>query len=467
MHGHTAAAKCAQRPEAAIAALLQFQGPIILDLDETLYLRNSTEDFLDCARPGVVAFYLLYLLEVVAPWRFIGGYRTRDNWRIYLVLMIFPWTLWRWRWQVRRLGVRYRNVRLLAAVRECGCKPIIVSNGYCLIARPLVMALGLGDSPMVACRLNKLSDRRNGKVALARSAVGDEVVRSALVITDLIDDLSLLEACTSPHLAKWPEAFFRRAFSEIYVPGRYLSAVKRPGKNYISRVIVKDDLALWLLCSVFVSDKPLLLSAGLTFLLISFWLIYEFGYLDNDRMSFLFEARPAVSAQFHSKNLSFAFWKPWACSIVFAMVGLVCIRFPDHPTPVDAVKWVSVLGLMFGFFIIYNRCNKVTRVWLYPGLRFARYSAFAVLVPIPLVACAAIFGKVVASWIEYILHRTRYKSFSSTRLLFLVAFALQCIAMALSAGVQLLWNLTALGLLIFALVKARKDIGIIIRTATN
>ena len=31
------------------------RGPVIVDFDETLYLRNSTEDFLDSARPGWLA----------------------------------------------------------------------------------------------------------------------------------------------------------------------------------------------------------------------------------------------------------------------------------------------------------------------------------------------------------------------------------------------------------------------------
>ena len=41
-------------PETAIDAILGHGGPILLDLDETLYLRNSTEDLhrLGASAPG-------------------------------------------------------------------------------------------------------------------------------------------------------------------------------------------------------------------------------------------------------------------------------------------------------------------------------------------------------------------------------------------------------------------------------
>ena len=53
----------------SIAAVLTHTGPVLLDFDETLYLRNSTEDFIDCARPAVLALLVLRLLDFIRPWR--------------------------------------------------------------------------------------------------------------------------------------------------------------------------------------------------------------------------------------------------------------------------------------------------------------------------------------------------------------------------------------------------------------
>ena len=87
-------------PDAALAAVRAHEGPVLVDFDETLYLRNSTEDFIDCARPGLLALLLLRVLGVLKPWRLIGGIDTRDTWRICAISIFFPWTRWRWRAKV-------------------------------------------------------------------------------------------------------------------------------------------------------------------------------------------------------------------------------------------------------------------------------------------------------------------------------------------------------------------------------
>ena len=63
-------------PDAALEAVRAYEGPLLIDLDETLYLRNSTEDFIDCARPGLLALLLLRVLDVLKPWRLTGARRS-------------------------------------------------------------------------------------------------------------------------------------------------------------------------------------------------------------------------------------------------------------------------------------------------------------------------------------------------------------------------------------------------------
>lgn len=105
-------------PADACEAIAAFGGDVLIDLDETLYLRNSTEDFLSAARPAVLALLALSVLDAFRPWCLSGGEATRDIWRLRTIMFLFPWTLWRWRKQVLRLGLQHRN-NALAAVR-CG-----------------------------------------------------------------------------------------------------------------------------------------------------------------------------------------------------------------------------------------------------------------------------------------------------------------------------------------------------------
>src|SRR5262249_38744088 len=83
-------------PGAGLDSIATHAGPVFVDLDETLYLRNSTEDFIDLARPGLIAALLLRLLDVIKPWRWSGGDTTRDVWRVRLILALFPGVRFRW-----------------------------------------------------------------------------------------------------------------------------------------------------------------------------------------------------------------------------------------------------------------------------------------------------------------------------------------------------------------------------------
>ena len=171
-------------PDAAIGAIRDHRGPILLDLDETLYLRNSTEDFIDTARPRLVALLLMRLLDMIKPWRWTGGEVTRDVWRVRLVTLLLPRTGHHWRQRVASLATAFTNLRLLAALDTHGGTPIIATAGFHPIVAPLVAALGLPQAQIVAARSSGFADRRAGKLHLSRGVLGDDTVQRALVLTD-------------------------------------------------------------------------------------------------------------------------------------------------------------------------------------------------------------------------------------------------------------------------------------------
>ena len=106
-------------PDDALRAVASHRGKVLVDLDETLYLRNSTEDFIGSACPAPLAFLLIKLLELLRPWRFTGGAPTRDVWRVACICILMPWSLWAWRSTARRLGRDFANQRLVASLRAC------------------------------------------------------------------------------------------------------------------------------------------------------------------------------------------------------------------------------------------------------------------------------------------------------------------------------------------------------------
>jgi hypothetical protein len=453
-------------PETAIGAILDFGGPVLLDLDETLYLRNSTEDFIDSARPRLPALLLMRMLDVIRPWRWTGGETTRDVWRVRFISTCFPWTGNRWKNRVVGLAKNFTNLRLMAALTP-GTTPIILTAGFHPIVAPLVAALGLPQAQIVAARLSTFADRRDGKLHLAVGALGDDTIRRALVLTDSAQDLTLLDACARPLRTVWPEAHHRRALSSVYMPGQYLTQVKRPGQRYIFRGILQEDFAFWVLSSIPLAALPVLHVLGLLFLLVSFWAIYECGYVDNDLIAARFEAIPKLSAEFLDSPVATPRWQPWIWASACGAIAIVLLRRPVPPVPADFAAWAAVLLATHGWFTMYNRFDKETRVWMYAGLQFARIAAFVALVPIALIGAVALGAHVLAKWVPYYVYRLGGKDwpeapFHLVRLLFFVVLAL---LLGFSEGLMSLLNGTALALLAWILFRARQELATVLTAA--
>ncbi|HMH18333.1 MAG TPA: haloacid dehalogenase-like hydrolase [Burkholderiales bacterium] len=447
-------------PETAIGAILNHGGPILLDLDETLYLSNSTEDFIDSARPPLLALLLMRTLDVVKPWRWTGGEATRDVWRVRLISTCFPWTGNRWKNRVAGLAKNFTNLRLMAALKTPGTTPIITTAGFQPIVAPLVAALGLPQARIVAARLSTFADRRDGKLHLAVGALGDDTVRRALVLTDSAQDLTLLNACARPLRTVWPEAHHRRALSGVYMPGQYLTQIKRPGARYIVRGILQEDFAFWVLSSIALAALPALHVLGLLFLLVSFWAIYERGYVDNDLIAARLEENPKLSKAFLESPVATPRWQPWIWAFACGAIAVVLLRWPANPVPTDFAAWTAVLLATYGWFTMYNRFDKGTRVWMFAGLQFARTAAFVALVPIGLIGAIALGAHVLAKWVPYYVYRLGGKEwpeapFHLTRLLF---FAVLALLLAFSEGLSPLLNWTALALLAWNLFRARQEL---------
>ncbi|HUR40008.1 MAG TPA: HAD family hydrolase [Verrucomicrobiae bacterium] len=447
-------------PEAALAAVRAFRGPLMLDLDETLYLRNSTEDFIDSAQPRAAAAALMRVLEALRPWRWTGGEATRDAWRVRAIKLLLPWTGTRWRRRVPALVALHGNAALLEALRANATRPVIVTQGFRSIVTPLVAAFHLGESAIVATRLAHLDDRRNGKLALALAALGAGTVRDALFITDSTDDLPLLDACARPLRTLWPQARCHPALADVYLPGRYLTRIKRPGERYIVRGILQEDFAFWVLASTALAALPVLHVLGLLLLLASFWTIYECGYVDNDRIAANFEADPRLSAEYHAGPVPTPPYEPWVWALIGGALALLLLRAPGLPTLADGATWIGVLLATHGWFRLYNRVDKLSRVWLYAGLQFARSAAFMVLVPVAAIGGVAIGAHVLAKWLPYYVYRFGGAAWPQaplalTRLLF---FAVLALLLALTLGPGVLLNITTAALLAWNLWRGRTDL---------
>ena len=455
-------------PEVAIHAIKAHNGTILLDLDETLYLRNSTEDFIDSVVPRLPAIILMRVLDAIKPWRWTGGEVTRDNWRVRLLFIFFPWVRIQWKHRVAELAKDFTNLHIMRALSTststlCATPintPIVATTGYQEIVAPLIAAIGLPQVQIIASRLWYFSDRRKGKLHRVKEVLGEEAVKGSLVITDSADDIELLDACAKPLRAVWPEANYRHALSDVYLPGQYITRIKRPNERYIWRGILQEDFAFWVLSSVALAALPLLHVSGLAFLLLSFWTIYERGYVDNDLVAARYEKDPKLSPAFKVSIVATPRWQPWLWALASGAIAIVLLRWPQTPIPMDYITWLVVLLVTHGWFLLYNRLDKATRVWMFAGLQFARSAAFVAVVPVMPIGAGALAAHTLARWVPYYIYRLGGKgwpktSFFLVRLLFFVVIAL---LLGMTQGFTSLLTGTTLVLLVWNVYRARKEL---------
>ncbi len=449
-------------PDQALSAIRSHSGPVFVDLDETLYLRNSTEDFIDTASPRLLALLLLRGLDVLKPWRWTGGDVTRDVWRVRAIRLIFPWTMRAWRRRVSGLAKEFTNVPLRSALQPLTGARYVVTVGFEPIVSPLIEALGLEVKQVVAARLSGFVDRQAGKLQLAKQALGDDCIRRALLITDSPDDHALLAACARGIRTVWPQARYRSALADVYLPGQYITLIKHPGEHYIRRSVLQDDYVWWILTSIALSAAPIFHVIGLLLLLASFWAIYEMGYADNDKIADQFEAQPALTSAYHEESVATPRIQPWIWSAILGIAGLCVIRLPGLPIARDFALWAVGLVGTFLWFALYNRSTKPARVWMYGGLQISRTAVFTLIVPIVPVGAMALAAHILTRWVQYYVYRLMGKNwpmqthFGITRMM---AFLLLGLFLGISTGWSSILNWTALALVAWSIFRARRELG--------
>jgi phosphoserine phosphatase len=256
--------------------------PLILDLDETLLLTNSTEEYLDSLRPRVVGHALLLLLGVVRPWMLWSENSrndARDVIRVAAATILLPWSRVLWFRRARILGRDHMNPRLMDVVAERPGTTVVATNGFRFIVAPILDAAGLGDSPLISVRLSRgFRDRAHGKHRLTIDALGESVVERATIVTDSELDRDLIDLAHRGFVVKWPEASYVKAMSRHYMPLVYLDQVKHPRQQFFLKTVIADDWLISVLALAWIAQEPARAAAGMLFLMLAWWTVYEIGY---------------------------------------------------------------------------------------------------------------------------------------------------------------------------------------------
>ncbi len=210
-----------------------------------------------------------------------------------------------------------------------------------------------------------------------------------------------------------------------YFPMAYLIKVKRPNENYVLNQIIGDDLLIIYLGITLTQSNPVFHAISMTILMMSFWCIYEIGYLENDRMGEKFEDNPILSDAYRLEKTSLSIsWQPWIWAFGLAIPGILLLgitnlntfniveiglKLSSHKNLMSSslhlITWLSLLTFIRVTFWLYNHIDIKSRVWVFPILQATKCFGFLFVTSTNLIGISLFFVQVISRWLPYLVYR--------------------------------------------------------------
>ena len=354
---------------------------IRLPFDGGLWRWTALDAYVDSLRPRWLAAPLHFFLRRYAPTAALGN----------LMQLLLPWSAISWRLQRRQQLARWTwSERVEALKQHPG--PVEVEAAY-------------------------------GTASLVRSLLRRMGLKQAHVITQPADASPQLRI--DGHLPQQvPLAPPSKAepLGDVYMPLWYTREIKRPGARYITRGILMDDFAFWLLAASWAGLAPWawpLQAAALGCLLLGFWCVYEIGYRENDQVAIKYESNPTLSENIDRADQRGTGLAPWAWAVGLGLLGggLMHVAVPERGLAMTAAVVVQYLALLVTVrvaFHLFNSRPKSQRVWLFPWLHLGRNFSFVPVIGVTSLGATLLLANVLARTVPYSIYRlTKVKSWQN------------------------------------------------------
>ncbi|HVU38134.1 MAG TPA: HAD family hydrolase [Opitutales bacterium] len=385
-------------PQLLQACLRDLQDPrfrtLIIDFDHTLLLGNSTELFIDHARPRGWAWFLSKLGQATARRLFANPVQYncwRDFFRVSFVLVGLPWSYWRWKTIAPAIGTQRLNQPLYAALQEREDATVIIASlGFRQVLLPLLPARPKSFH-LIASSLEfpPTNLRRQGKVA----AIEDRQISwdVTLTVTDSVEDLALINRSAKGYQVEWGA---EPLLPPAYFPLRFTAEGKFSFKNLVRHHLLIDGLVVLLAYVDGLHSVPLLFLAY-----FSLFTIYEVGYYENDFRAAGIEDVPWVapdSGKFKDYSIYRSAWI-WASGMLLAMGAAY--------SWLAALRWLGLLLILRAVFYVYNRLRPAYRVPLYIVLQGVKYFGYALLLIPSGIGLCLVAAQAFRQCLSYVLYR--------------------------------------------------------------
>ncbi len=388
--------------------------PLILDLDLTLVFGPTTEAFLDSARPSSYAYVLLSVLDKVSPWRFLPGGQDNRHWmRVLFLLLLMPWSYFRWRTEAEKWTKVNANRQLVDAARNHNGRVVVVTRGFAAIVNPVVDALRLSNDEKVltiACKVSRWRGLRQfSKTEHVEQSPHLATASDAIMVSGSIQDYDLFMACETPVLTEWKDAYWIQPHENAYVPLRYVQLTKTPFNGFVQAAWIKDDLYIVLLAlSLTVWALPIH-AIGIGMLSFALWITYETGYYENDVLGSTRETDPVLPTNFDEVRGSVPRFAPWVWALAATVAGAPFIAVGSGRSLTDSgvivLGWMAVLAFIRLVFAFFNRVPKVHRVVPHLLLQIGKYFGFLAVTAVTPLGVALLATQVAYRWVPYVRYR--------------------------------------------------------------
>ncbi|MEL6856793.1 MAG: HAD family hydrolase [Pseudomonadota bacterium] len=198
-------------PEALQACVAQDtdERRYFVDFDYTLLLANSTDTYLQSARPKPLFWLILKALGLFRPWLLRGVnsvFLYRDAMRLALIERLRPALLADLEARASEIFAAHENTELTATLKTVPAERIvIVSFGLTKVIAAILATSRFKDSTIVASQSERLiDDRKSGKLKMLERAGFFLNPELDVVVSDSYrDDQDILETVTQSFFIKW------------------------------------------------------------------------------------------------------------------------------------------------------------------------------------------------------------------------------------------------------------------------
>lgn len=405
---------------------------ILVDFDDTLFLKNSTELFISQAQPYYILSIIFQIFDVLKPWK-LGAKKgedisvRRDIFRLKFVLLFAPWSKKKWLKNARSIAHEYINYPLLNELSRSENSIYIITYGYDFIITPLLKPLEVDWPLLIVSNTKNISEnRKKGKANIIEEKLGSETWDDCVCITDSELDSDVLNKCSEPYLVEWENGQKQvRAGLSPMLPFVYTKKVKRPTEKYFTRAIIGHDYLTLIIVFGLYSTQPFLTMLALFFFLLAYFSVYEIGYYENDKLGLLYEENPKVGKEFHKYAHHFKSWHAWLFGMIFTFIAsYIAVSFKlswllttDTFTNVtNGGNFIAELLLVFLCFMgllsiirlvfyWFNRIAVVGRIVPMFILQLARTASYLIIFSTNIIGAVFLFTHAVSKWIPYSVYR--------------------------------------------------------------